>query len=187
MPTNDFLPFGTASGANVLPQASYSALAVRPIGFQSGLLPSVELNKPLRQASIMAAVLAQFIADESGADYVDDGTTATLLANLKTGVSSANSGRPGHTYNPSADWCYLNLAIGLKMQWLLGTIPTTTGLTSSFITPFTSVVFGIIPIKLDSSAENIFIIEGATTLTQFSSDNYPGAVATSARFLAFGI
>ena len=37
----------------------------------------------------MAAVLAQFIVDETGLDAIDDGTTATLLANFKTAVSQA--------------------------------------------------------------------------------------------------
>ena len=40
----------------------------------------------------MAAVLAQFIADKSGANSVDDGTTATLLANLATAIATVPSG-----------------------------------------------------------------------------------------------
>jgi len=38
----------------------------------------------------MAAVLAQFISDKSGANSIDDGTTATLLANLATAIATVS-------------------------------------------------------------------------------------------------
>lgn len=84
---NDFLPFAGGVGANVLTQSAYAALAARTAGFSSGLAKSAELNKVWRQSSIMAATLAQLIADYTGADVIDDGTTATILSNLKTAVS----------------------------------------------------------------------------------------------------
>lgn len=83
MPTNDFLPFATGGGANVISQPDYAALPALPTGFQSGVAKSQQLNKVWRQSSIMAAVLAQFISDQTGQDALDDGTIATLLANLK--------------------------------------------------------------------------------------------------------
>jgi hypothetical protein len=84
--TSDFLPFGTGAGAKVLDQADYLALAARSAGFSSGVAKSIELNKVWRQSSIMSAVLAQLIVDLSGQNAVDDGTTATLLANLKAAL-----------------------------------------------------------------------------------------------------
>ena len=89
MPTNDFLPFGTAVGANVMTQADYLALSARSAGFSAGTAKSAQLNKTWRQASIMATVLAQFIVDQSGQNAVDDGTTATLQANLLTALRAA--------------------------------------------------------------------------------------------------
>ncbi|MDT6962897.1 hypothetical protein QTN24_15460 [Cupriavidus sp. SZY C1] len=86
MATNDFLVFGGGAGANVIPQVTYSGLTARTAGFSSGVAQSAQLNKVWRQSSIMAAVLAQFISDQTGQDAVDDGTTATLLANLKAAV-----------------------------------------------------------------------------------------------------
>lgn len=83
MATNDFLPFATGGAANVLTQAQWAALSALLNGFQSGIADSKSINKAFRQSSIMAAVLAQFIADQTGANSVDDGTTSTLLANLK--------------------------------------------------------------------------------------------------------
>ncbi len=86
---NDFLPFAAGTGANVLTQAQYTALSALANGFASGIAPSVQLNKVWRQASIVAAVVAQFIVDASGQPAIDDGTTATLEANLFSAIRSA--------------------------------------------------------------------------------------------------
>ncbi|SDI53894.1 hypothetical protein [Pseudomonas panipatensis] len=87
MANNDFLPFAGGAGSNVLTQSAYAALAARTAGFSAGTAQSAQLNKVWRQSSIMAAVLAQLIVDKTGLDAVDDGTTATLLANLKSALS----------------------------------------------------------------------------------------------------
>lgn len=89
MATNDFLVFGGGSSPNVIDQATYAALTARLSGFQSGTALSAQLNKVWRQSSIMAAVLAQFTANYSGQNSVDDGTTATLLANFMTAINAA--------------------------------------------------------------------------------------------------
>ncbi|WP_197419626.1 glycine-rich domain-containing protein [Burkholderia sp. TSV86] len=93
MANNDFLVFGGGSNANVIGQSAYSALAARLGGFQSGVAQSAQLNKVWRQSSIMAAVLAQFIVDQTGQDAIDDGTTALLEANLISGIRKAAAGR----------------------------------------------------------------------------------------------
>jgi hypothetical protein len=98
MATNDFLPFATAAGANVLSQSAYAALTAIANGYTAGVAQSNALNKTWRQSSIMAAVLAQFIADRTGVNSVDDGTTATLLANLKKAAASLN-GDPAQPFN----------------------------------------------------------------------------------------
>ncbi|WP_354677167.1 hypothetical protein [Cupriavidus plantarum] len=87
---NDFLVFGGAAGANVINQSTYAALTARSAGFSSGIAQSGQLNKVWRQSSIMSAVLAQFIADRTGLDVLDDGTTATILANLKASAAAVN-------------------------------------------------------------------------------------------------
>lgn len=90
MPTiNDFKPFAVGLGANVLTQAQYDALTTLVAqGFQTGTAQSSQLNKVWRQSSVMSAVLAQYAADISGQDSLDDGNTATLLLNLKNAVGS---------------------------------------------------------------------------------------------------
>ncbi|ABX15489.1 hypothetical protein [Burkholderia multivorans] len=90
MANNNFKPFAAAAGANVMAQADYEALEALLTGFQSGTAQSAQLNKVWRQSSIMAAVLAQFICDRSGQNAIDDGTTATLLANLKLSSAALN-------------------------------------------------------------------------------------------------
>ncbi|MEN8511955.1 hypothetical protein [Burkholderia sp. RS02] len=99
MGTNDFLAFGGGGSANVIDQPTYAALTARLTGFQSGTAQSAQLNKVWRQSSIMAAVLAQFIVDLTGQDAIDDGTTATLLANLKAAIQAQAAAVVGQTRN----------------------------------------------------------------------------------------
>ncbi|WP_254213954.1 hypothetical protein [Burkholderia multivorans] len=88
---NDFLPFATGPGANVVDQATYAALSALTTGFLSGTAQSTQLNKVWRQSSIVAAVIAQFIVAQTGQAAVDDGTTATLLANFTKAVGAASN------------------------------------------------------------------------------------------------
>lgn len=93
MATNDFKPFAIGSGANVTSQADYEALAALITGFQSGKASSAQINKSIRQSSVMAYVLAQFISDSTANDVLDNGTPDTILANLKSGLTALTPGR----------------------------------------------------------------------------------------------
>ncbi|KVE08347.1 hypothetical protein [Burkholderia anthina] len=107
MPTiqNDFLPFATGPGANVVDQATYSALTALTTGFVSGTAQSQQLNKVWRQSSIMSAVIAQFIVAQTGQAAVDDGTTPTLLANFTKAVNAASKQRVILTDTGAANAC----------------------------------------------------------------------------------
>ncbi|WLE59163.1 hypothetical protein GIY62_00145 [Burkholderia plantarii] len=96
MAKNDFKAFATGDDANVLSQADYDALAARSSGFQSGIAKSAQLNKVLRQSSIIAAVLAQFIVDQVGKDATDNGSVDALVENLKAAIfnDTALTGAP---------------------------------------------------------------------------------------------
>ena len=84
----DFLPYAVGSGANVVTQPAYAALTtLLQNGMSSGIVSSVQLNKILRQPSIIASVVAQLIVANAGQPAIDDGTTATLLANLQTAIA----------------------------------------------------------------------------------------------------
>lgn len=80
MATNDFQPFATGAGANVMTQADYLALAALTTGFQSGVGKSAQLNKVWRQAATIAAMIGQFIADKAVLDALDNGDIPTLEA-----------------------------------------------------------------------------------------------------------
>lgn len=99
MATNDFLVFGGGAGANVITQVTYLGLAARTAGFASGVAQSAQLNKVWRQSSIMSAILGQFISDLTGQDVLDDGSTITILANLKAAVSAQSIGVVGSVRN----------------------------------------------------------------------------------------
>ena len=87
MAINQILPFGTAAGANVLAPADYQALASRNAGFSAGTAKSKELNTVWRQASFVAAMLGQYIADKSGQDVLDNGDLAALQAKFALAAS----------------------------------------------------------------------------------------------------
>ncbi|MGQ6548305.1 glycine-rich domain-containing protein [Serratia sp. IR-2025] len=93
MAKNEFLPFGIGVNANVLTNDEYQALPGRASGFVSGVAKSKDFNKTWRQASVIASVVAQFIADNSGKDVLDNGDTATLKTNLEAALSSQAAGR----------------------------------------------------------------------------------------------
>ncbi|MGA5654318.1 hypothetical protein [Rahnella contaminans] len=93
MSTNNFKLFAISSGANVLSQADYEALSALASGFQAGKSSSAQINKAIRQATVMAYVLAQFISDTSSTDVLDNGVPATIVTNLKSGLLSAAPGR----------------------------------------------------------------------------------------------
>ncbi|MGM8845618.1 gp53-like domain-containing protein [Enterobacter roggenkampii] len=84
MAINDFKPFATGAGANVTPQAEWEALAALSGGFQAGVAKSSQMNKAFRQASFIAAALAQYTADKSGEDVLDDGDVAGFIAKMST-------------------------------------------------------------------------------------------------------
>lgn len=90
MATNDFLPFATATGANVTVQATYAALSARGSGFQSGVAQSDQVNKVLRQAAFIAAAVAQFVSTNAAVDTLDDGNLATFTANLLAAIRTVS-------------------------------------------------------------------------------------------------
>ena len=80
MATTDFLPFGTGGSAPVLTQAAYASLPPSA-GFGAGLLPKEYINKALRQSSVIAAMIGNFMVAQ-GQNANDDGNLTTLGANF---------------------------------------------------------------------------------------------------------
>src|SRR5665213_1794322 len=91
-PTNDFVPFcNENTGTNLPTQSAYVANPNLPIGNQPGIASSSFNNKPLRQATTIAAVMAQVAADYTGADMLDNQNTAdhAIPAAIKAAMIAA--------------------------------------------------------------------------------------------------
>ena len=82
MATNEILTTASVdNGTNLQTQSEYSADAQRPTGQSSGVARSKFINKTLRQLSLIAAAVAQFIADRQ-ATNVTDGLAPTALGDM---------------------------------------------------------------------------------------------------------
>jgi hypothetical protein len=85
---NDFLPFATGSGANVESQSAWTSDSVVGTGFQNGIANPQQVNKALRQATTIAAMIAQFICDYAAQPALDNGSISTLEANLNVAIQA---------------------------------------------------------------------------------------------------
>lgn len=95
MATNEILPFaGTDTGTNLLTQAEYLADAQRPIGNQPGIARSKLANKALKQASVIAAGVAQFIADKQSGNITDALTPAAIASFMNDAVAGMLANTP---------------------------------------------------------------------------------------------
>ncbi len=91
VPTNDFLPFcPTDTGTNLLSQSDYLAAADRVSGNKPGIASAKLVNKALRQATAIAAAIAQMIANKTGSDALDDGEETSLLSLMNTSLIAKN-------------------------------------------------------------------------------------------------
>lgn len=87
MATNEILQFAsTDTGTNLLTQAEYTADAQRTTGNQPGIARSKLVNKSLRQSSIIAATLAQYMANRQSENVVDTKTVAQLEEMLRLAI-----------------------------------------------------------------------------------------------------
>ncbi|MBC6536221.1 phage tail protein, partial [Citrobacter sp. 966a] len=88
MPINDFKPFATGPGANVTPQEDWENLPALLSGFMSGKASSAQMNKAFRQASFIAAALAQFVSEKTDQDVLDDGDLPGFVEKLTAGFAA---------------------------------------------------------------------------------------------------
>lgn len=91
MATNEILPFAQGVGANVQSQMDYTAEPLRSSGNVAGIARSNVNNKALRQASVIAAGIAQFMADRQANNITDSATPANISAWMALAVQSLSS------------------------------------------------------------------------------------------------
>lgn len=84
MAINNFKPFALDPNANVTSQADWEALPALLSGFTAGKASSAQVNKAIRQASFIAAALAQYTANKSGLDVLDDGDLNGFISKMRT-------------------------------------------------------------------------------------------------------
>lgn len=84
MATNNFKAFALDPNANVMSQADWEALPALLSGFISGPAKSAQVNKAIRQASFIAAALAQYTANKSGLDVLDNGDLNGFITKMTT-------------------------------------------------------------------------------------------------------
>lgn len=84
MAINNFKPFALNPNANVTSQADWEALPALLSGFTAGKASSAQVNKAIRQASFIAAALAQYTANKSGLDVLDDGDLNGFISKMRT-------------------------------------------------------------------------------------------------------
>ncbi|MCX9004312.1 phage tail protein [Citrobacter portucalensis] len=101
MATNNFKAFALDPNANVMSQADWEALPALLSGFTAGKASSAQVNKAIRQATTIGALIGQFIAN-SGADALDNADvnglvtkfTNAITTNLRLGAGAPAIGIP---------------------------------------------------------------------------------------------
>lgn len=101
MATNNFKAFAVDPNANVTSQADWEALPALLSGFTTGKAASAQVNKAIRQATTIAALVGQFIAN-SGVDALDNADvnglvtkfTNAITTNLRLGAGAPAIGIP---------------------------------------------------------------------------------------------
>lgn len=114
--TVDYQALANGVGANVESQAQYltdlGPGGSLQNGYQPGVAQSRQVNKTLRQSSVMTAAMANFVADVLGVDVLDDGNVAALNALIKSAVLNQgwSTGDVKLTFKTAADvgWTMCN-------------------------------------------------------------------------------
>ncbi|HIG3161366.1 hypothetical protein M1924_05935 [Klebsiella pneumoniae] len=162
MATNDFKPFATGSGANVLPQADYESLSALASGFLSGKASSAQINKALRQSSTMAALIGQFI-NQANLDALDNGNVSTLLTNfvaaltVNLSLGTASKRNVGTGANQIPDMSSFTATLntpgvmrfpgGFKLMWALGSTDSIGVANVALPASFDNACFGALAIE----------------------------------------
>ena len=115
MATNEILPFAsTNTGTNLLTQAEYASDAQRTTGHQPGIARSKLENKALRQASLLASGLAEFIADYQANNVTDSLTPQNVADYLYAAIQASLAVTPPQFDNDTslATTAFVQRALG---------------------------------------------------------------------------
>lgn len=146
MAINNFKAFAIDPNANVMSQAGWEALPALLSGFTSGKADSSQVNKAIRQATTIAALVGQFIAN-SGVDALDNADvnglvtkfTNALTTNLSLGTAATKNVGTGanqipdmNSFNNSLGSSgYQKFPGGLILQWGTANVSGSSGTVQS--------------------------------------------------------
>jgi hypothetical protein len=180
MATNEILTFATTNtGTNLLTQAEYTADAQRVIGHQPGIARSKLENKVLRQASLLASGLAEFIADYQSNNVTDSLTPQNIADYLRDAISSALAVTPPQFDNDtSLATTEFVRRQGLQYAGTLG-CSSNTNLTAAhagymvfgYGTTYYSIVLPQGSTVVDGTAISVYVANGAGVNIQAFSGN----------------
>jgi hypothetical protein len=85
----DYLPVATGTGANVDSQANFVGASYQTTGFQNGIAQPFQVNKILRQTSMVSAAVASFISNTSNIAVLDDGNLTNLITELTAAIQTS--------------------------------------------------------------------------------------------------
>lgn len=211
MATNNFKAFALDPNANVTSQANWEALPALLSGFTAGKASSAQVNKALRQATTIAALVGQFIAN-SGVNALDNADvnglvtkfTNALTTNLSLGTASKRN--VGNGTNQIPDMSFFTKTFsggnvtgvftfpnGMIVQiGSIGAIPAGTSLEVVYPIPFpTAMCFATgvassssdstVPISIAIDAQSVSDAKKSVYLRNVSTRSNAGS-----RFLAIG-
>ena len=87
MAKNDFKAFATDRNANVMSQEEWEALPALLSGFTAGKASSAQINKAIRQATTISALIGQFIAI-ANTDALDNGDVNALVTKFTNALTT---------------------------------------------------------------------------------------------------
>ncbi|MBS9440770.1 phage tail protein [Photorhabdus heterorhabditis] len=126
---NDFKAFSINDNVNVVSQERYEVSPGLQTGFSPNDISTHLLNKVLRQSSTISAIVANFIAEQSGEDILDNGDITKLTAQLNEALEQkisniSNSSDipvgvpvPWPTTIPPAGWLQCNGSVFDKSKF----------------------------------------------------------------------
>lgn len=87
--TNDFRAWAIGTGANVTPLGAYQTSPQLGVGVVTGIADPLIYNRAMRQATFIAAGIAQFVANQ-GLNVPDNGDLTSWIGNFTSAISITN-------------------------------------------------------------------------------------------------
>lgn len=175
-PTVDYLPVATGGGANVDTQGNFVGSGYQTQGFTAGVAKSAQANKVWRQSSMVAAAVANFIANTLNINVLDDGNIANLITNLTRALFTAPGKNVVVSFSATPTF---DASLGTDFEMTLSANVTSS--TLSNLTPGMTLTFII---HQDGAGAHTFVPPAGLPLATID----PGAGKTSVQMfkVAFG-